>query len=71
MATLKNRRSKYYARIRIWANDIRKETEKQMYLDILINFSHIKRKEKDTFYSVFLFWIPRCYSDHNIPLSAS
>ena len=25
MATLKKRRSKWYARIRIWANDIRKE----------------------------------------------
>ena len=28
MATLKKRRSKWYARIRIWANDIRKETKK-------------------------------------------
>ena len=32
MATLKKRRSKWYARIRIWANDIRKETEKQIHL---------------------------------------
>ena len=32
MATLKKRRSKWYARIRIWANDIRKETEKQVPL---------------------------------------
>ena len=32
MATLKKRRSKWYARIRIWANDIRKETEKQIPL---------------------------------------
>ena len=32
MATLKKRRNKWYARIRIWANDIRKETEIQIPL---------------------------------------
>lgn len=32
MATLKKRRAKYYARIRIWANDIRKEKEIQIPL---------------------------------------
>ena len=32
MATLKKRRSKWYARVRIWANDIRKEKEIQIPL---------------------------------------
>ena len=32
MAQIKKRRSKYYARIRIWANDIRKEKEEQVPL---------------------------------------
>ena len=32
MATLRKRRSKWYARIRIWANDIRKEKEIQIPL---------------------------------------
>ena len=32
MARLKDRRGKYYARIRIWANHFRKETEKQIPL---------------------------------------
>ena len=32
MATLRKRRSKWYARVRIWANDIRKEKEIQIPL---------------------------------------
>ena len=32
MATLKKRRCKWYARVRIWANDIRKEKEIQIPL---------------------------------------
>ena len=53
MATLRKRRSKWYARIRIWANDIRKETEKQIPLKTkskvvaLERLSIINRHEAD------------------------
>ena len=43
MARLKKRRSKWYARIRIWANDIRKETEKQIPLKTTSKVTALER----------------------------
>ena len=43
MARLKKRRSKWYARIRIWAKDIRKETEKQIPLKTTSKVTALER----------------------------
>ena len=43
MARLKKRRSKWYARIRIWANDVRKETEKQIPLKTTSKVTALER----------------------------
>ena len=43
MARLKKRRSKWYARIRIWANDIRKETEKQFHFKTTSKVTALER----------------------------
>lgn len=43
MARLKKRRSKWYARIRKWANDIRKETEKQIPLKTTSKVTALER----------------------------
>ena len=63
MATLKKRRNKWYARIRIWANDIRKETEKQIPLKTKSKVTALERlsivnKHEDDIKSGLSFTFP-------------
>ena len=71
MARLKKRRSKWYARIRIWANDIRKETEKQIPLKTTSKVTALERlsivnKHEADIKSGLSFTFPWEHIDNNV-----
>ena len=74
MATLKKRRSKWYARVRIWANDIRKEKEIQIPLKTesrvtaLERLSTVNKVESDIKNGI-LFTFPWMNDDTQIKVS--
>ena len=74
MATLKKRRSKWYARVRIWANDIRKEKEIQIPLKTesrvtaLERLSAVNKVESDIKNGI-LFTFPWMNDDTQIKVS--
>ena len=74
MAKLKSRRSKWYARVRIWANDIRKEKEIQIPLKTesrvtaLERLSAVNKVESDIKNGI-LFTFPWMNDDTQIKVS--